>query len=52
MEKYCRAGQVTDNITRRMCTAYKIPKATNTRPEYIILILFPLQQQLDERALL
>jgi hypothetical protein len=29
--KYCRAGQTTeDNIVRRMCFAYWIPKATKT----------------------
>jgi hypothetical protein len=27
-----------------------IPKATNTRSEYVILIAFPLQQWLHERA--
>jgi len=27
-----------------------IPKATNARPEYVILIAFPLQEWLHERA--
>jgi len=43
VEKYCRAGQDANNITRRMRIAYRIPKATNTHSEYVILILFPLQ---------
>ena len=33
-----------------MCIACWIPKATNTHPEYVILIAFPLQQWLHERA--
>ena len=28
----------------RMCNAMRIPKATNTHSEYVILIVFPLQQ--------
>jgi len=43
VEKYCRAGQATDNITRRMRIAYRIPKATNTCSEYVIFILYPLE---------
>ena len=35
---------------RHMHFACWIPKATNTRPEYLILIAFPLQQWLHERA--
>jgi len=27
-----------------------IPKATNSHPKYVILIAFPLQQRLHERA--
>jgi hypothetical protein len=34
----------------RMGIAYWIPKATNTRSEYAILLLFILQQWLRERA--
>ena len=35
---------------RRMCIAYWITKATSTHWEYVILIAFPLQQWLYERA--
>ena len=35
---------------RRMHFARWIPKATNTHSEYLILIAFPLQQWLHERA--
>jgi hypothetical protein len=34
----------------RMRITCWIPKATNTRSKYVILIAFPLQQWLDERA--
>jgi hypothetical protein len=34
----------------RMRIACWIPKATNTHSEYVILIAFPLQQRLYERA--
>ena len=34
----------------RMCIACCIPKATNTHSQYVILIAFPLQQWLYERA--
>ena len=34
----------------RMRIACWIPKATNTHSEYVILIVFPLQQWLHERA--
>ena len=34
----------------RTCVSCWIPKATNTHTEYVILIAFPLQQWLDERA--
>jgi hypothetical protein len=34
----------------RMRTACWIPKATNTHSEYVIIITFPLQQGLHERA--
>jgi hypothetical protein len=35
---------------RRLCTACWIPQATNTRSEYVIVIAFPRQQWLSERA--
>jgi len=51
VEKECRAGPTTDdNITRCMRIACWIPKATNTHSEWVILIAFPLQQWLHERA--
>ena len=34
----------------RMCIAYWIPQATNTRSEYVTLTAFPLQQWLHEHA--
>jgi hypothetical protein len=44
-------GQVkNDNIKRRMRIACRIPKATDTHSEYVILIAFPLQRWLQERA--
>jgi hypothetical protein len=48
-QKYCRAGQATDD-NWCMLIACWIPKATNTHSEYVILIAFPLQQWLHERA--
>ena len=51
MEKDCTAGQATeDNIIPRMRITYGIPKATNTRSEFVLLIACPLQQWLHERA--
>jgi hypothetical protein len=51
VEKCCRAGQATDNnITRRMRIACWITEATNTHSEYVILMAFPRQQWLRERA--
>ena len=43
-KKYCTARQVTDDIvTRRMSIACWIPKATNSHPNYAMLIAFPVQ---------
>jgi hypothetical protein len=51
VEKYGRARQTTDgNIIRRMHFACWITKATDIHSEYVILIAFPLQQWLRERA--
>jgi hypothetical protein len=51
VEKYCTAGQVTDdNIIRRMHIACWITKATNTHPDYVIFTAFSLQQLFQERA--
>jgi hypothetical protein len=53
MEKYGGARESTDdNITRRMRVACWITKATDTHSEYVILIAFPLQHWLSERALM
>ena len=47
VEKFYRAGQVTDD---NMPIACWVPKATNTHLEYVILIVFPLQQLLHGNA--
>ena len=44
MEKYCRVGETRDDdVTRRMCIADCIPKATDTQSEYVILTAIPWQ---------
>jgi hypothetical protein len=49
--KYYRTEQATDgNIVRRMRIACCIPKATNIHSQYVIVIAFPLQRWLLERA--
>jgi hypothetical protein len=51
VEKYGTARQATDdNIIRRMRFACWITKATDTHTQYEILISFPQQKQLNERA--
>jgi hypothetical protein len=51
VEKYGRARQATDdNIIRHMRFAWWISKATDTHSEYVLLIAFPRQQWLRERA--
>jgi hypothetical protein len=51
MEIYGRPRQATDNIiTRRMRFACWIAKATNTHPEYALLVAFPERQCLRKRA--
>jgi hypothetical protein len=52
MRKNCsRARQATDdNIIQRMRFACWINKATDTSLEYVMLIVFPRQQWLRERA--
>ena len=51
VERYCTAGQATDdNTTRRMRIACWIPKSTNTHSEYVIIITFPPQQWLHKCA--
>ena len=41
---------MNDNIIRRMGVACWIPKATKAHSEYVILIVFPLQQWFHESA--
>jgi hypothetical protein len=43
VEKFCRAGQATDDIWG-LHILHRITKATNTCLDYVILIAFPLQQ--------
>jgi len=51
VEKYGTTRQATDDtIVRSMRNACWIPKATITRSEYVIFIVFPLQRWLQERA--
>jgi hypothetical protein len=51
VEKYGTARQATDdNIIRRMRFTCWITTATDTHSEYVILIAFPQQQWLRERA--
>ena len=51
VEKYGMARQATnDNIVRLMCFACRIKQATNTHSEYVILVAFPQQQWLYDRA--
>jgi hypothetical protein len=51
VEKRCGTWQTEEgSITRRMRFAFRVPKATNTNSEYVILTAFPLQQWLYERA--
>jgi len=51
VEKYSRAGQATDsNIIRRMRFTCWITKATDTHSEYVVLVAFPGQEWLGERA--
>jgi hypothetical protein len=51
VEKYGTAREATDdNVIRRMHFACQTIKATDTHSEYLILIAFPRQQRLRERA--
>ena len=49
MENYVKQDtpQMTIRRTRTVCW---IPKATNTHSEYVVLIIFPRQQWIHERA--
>jgi hypothetical protein len=50
LEEYGRLRQATDNIIRHMRITCWITKATDTYSEYVMLIAFPRQQWLLERA--
>ena len=51
MGKYGKARQAAhDNIIRRMCIAFSLTMATETHPEYAILMAFPRQWWLREGA--
>jgi hypothetical protein len=51
VEKYGRARQATDdNIIGLMLFAWLIAKAKDTHSEYVILIVFPRERWLRERA--
>jgi len=51
VEEYDITGQATDdNIIGRMHVAFLITKATSTRSENVIILAFPQQQCLYERA--
>jgi hypothetical protein len=51
VEKYGKARQVTDgNITRHMHFPWSITNVIDTHSEYVILIAFPRQRWLHERA--
>jgi hypothetical protein len=53
VEKYSSTRQATDgNLIRRMRPACWMTKATDTHSQYVILIAFPRQQWLRERALM
>ena len=49
VEKLCRVGQATDD-NWHICISCWVPKSTNTYSEYLILIAFPLQLWVYERA--
>jgi hypothetical protein len=51
VEKFGKAGQATvDNITKRTRIATWIPEAKDIHSECVILIAFPPQQWLPQRA--
>ena len=51
VEKYCRAGQTTDdNIIRRLRFACWVTKVTHTHSWHLIHIAYPRQQWLRSRA--
>jgi len=56
VEKYNKAKKATDDIIRRrkdaICVPNKHGQNTDISSEYVILIVFPLQQWLHEIALL
>ena len=49
VEKYYRAGQVTDDMSTACCIPQATQTHTHTHSEYVTLIVFPPQQWLHER---
>ena len=49
MEKFCRAGQATDNMAHAHCML-DTEDYEHIHSEYVICITFPLQQWLYERV--
>jgi hypothetical protein len=49
MEKYSRVEEATEDKWRKR-KLRRVPKATKTLSEFVVLIALPLQQQLHERA--
>jgi len=51
VEKFGTAGEATDdNVIRSMSFACWIPKATNTHKEYVIIIVLPLRNWVQEHG--
>ena len=51
MEKYCRAGQATADVMRRVRIASRLNNARiQTHSLYLLLVAFPLRHWLRERA--
>jgi len=50
VQRYCTAGQTTDDNTAPAPLACWVPKDTNTYSEYAIFIAFKGQQWLHESA--
>ena len=50
MENMVQPDRPHDNIIRRMRLACSITKAPDTHSDYVILLAFPWQQWLRERA--
>jgi len=51
VEKYCTVGQATDDNMAHMRWMLE-PRATNTNPEYVLIIACPPQQWSHDRVLM